>query len=120
MDNNDQNFTILKELSDIHSTVSSTGTEVSNIKSDIAEIKKDIHEIQQGYVNRLEFTNGLNALRNEIPKEKIDKTATDLEKLKDIDIEDLKKTIWRWGAIAGVIVVILSYLLPRILDAVIK
>jgi hypothetical protein len=51
--------TILKELSDIKSSLAVNTSETANIKVSIIEIKNDIREIKNDFVNRREHTEAL-------------------------------------------------------------
>ena len=53
---NNQSTAILKELSDIKSSLAVNTTETANIKTTIGEIKGDIREIKADFVSRREFT----------------------------------------------------------------
>lgn len=53
---NSTHGTILKELSDIKSSLAVNTTETANIKASITEIKMDVKEIRQETVSRREFT----------------------------------------------------------------
>lgn len=58
--------TILKELSDIKSSLAVNTSETANIKQSVGEIKVDIKEIKLDFINRREFREGLDAIREEI------------------------------------------------------
>lgn len=83
---NDQSTAILKELSDIKSSLAVNTTETGNIKSTITEIKGDIKDIKADSISRREF--------NEIM------TARDTEAkayYKKVD----RLWDWRWMIIGG-------------------
>jgi len=63
---NNTNNTILRELSDIKSSLAVNTNETANIKASISEIKVDIKEIKNDFVNRREFTDSLIEIRKEI------------------------------------------------------
>ena len=64
---NDQGqVNIMKELSDIKSSLAVNTSETSNIKSNISEIKSDIKEIKNDFVARREFNEALSTIREEI------------------------------------------------------
>lgn len=63
---NNTNNTILRELSDIKSSLAVNTSETANIKLTISEIKGDIKEIKNDFVNRREFTDSLIEIRKEI------------------------------------------------------
>lgn len=63
---NNTNNTILRELSDIKSSLAVNTNETANIKASISEIKGDIKEIKNDFVNRREFTDSLLEIRKEI------------------------------------------------------
>ena len=58
--------TILKELSDIKSSLAVNTSETANIKQSIAEIKVDIKEIKDDYVIRREFNEALIQIRADL------------------------------------------------------
>lgn len=69
---NDNQSVLLKELSDIKSSLAVNTSETANIKGSITEIKTDIREIKADFVNRREFNDGLGAIRSELnPLKKI-------------------------------------------------
>lgn len=57
---------VMKELSDIKSSLSVNTSETQNIKQSIQEIKIDIKEIKNDYVARREFNETIAAVREEI------------------------------------------------------
>lgn len=57
---------ILKELSDIKSSLAVNTSETKNIKETIGEIKTDVKEIKNDNVNRREFTEALTVIRDEM------------------------------------------------------
>lgn len=61
-----QGGNIMKELSDIKSSLAVNTNETSTIKNNINEIKGDIKEIKNDFVNRREFNEALKTLREEI------------------------------------------------------
>lgn len=61
-----QHLAVLKELSDIKSSLASNTTETSNIKNDVKEIRLDIKDIKNDFVSRREFTDGLETVRQEL------------------------------------------------------
>ena len=64
---NDQGqVNIMKELSDIKSSLAVNTSETSNIKANISEIKSDIKEIKNDFVARREFNEALVTIREEI------------------------------------------------------
>lgn len=56
---------ILKELSDIKSSLAVNTSETANIKNNINDIKVDIKEIKNDFVNRREFNEATATLRKE-------------------------------------------------------
>lgn len=64
--NNIHQTAIIKDLSDIKASLAVNTAETSTIKDNIKEIKTDIKEIKSDFVNRREFTEGLQTLREEI------------------------------------------------------
>lgn len=63
---------ILKELSDIKSSLAVNTNETANIKASIGEIKSDIKEIKNDFITRREMAEGMSLLREEIgPLKKI-------------------------------------------------
>ena len=56
----------MKELSDIKASLSVNTNETQNIKASISEIKVDIKEIKTDFVGRREFTDAINAIREQI------------------------------------------------------
>lgn len=60
------NSNILKELSDIKSSLSVNTNETSNIKATVNEIKTTVKEIQNNYITRREHDSDLSAIREEI------------------------------------------------------
>ncbi|HEX5429850.1 MAG TPA: hypothetical protein VFX17_02090 [Patescibacteria group bacterium] len=63
----EQHTTVLKELSDIKSSLAVNTNETANIKQSIAEIKLDIREIKTDFVTRREFNDAIKTLREEDP-----------------------------------------------------
>lgn len=57
---------VLKELSDIKSSLAVNTNETANIKGSVGEIKVDIREIKNDFVNRREFNDALGSLRQEL------------------------------------------------------
>jgi archaellum component FlaC len=57
---------ILKELSDIKSSLSVNTNETQNIKSNISEIKTDIKEIKSDFINRREFKEAIDDIHEQI------------------------------------------------------
>lgn len=90
---NDQSTAILKELSDIKSSLAVNTTETANIKLSITEIKGDIKDIKNDTVTRRELSDALKG-RDDEAKAYYKKVAT----LWD----------WRWMIIGGL--TILSFL----------
>lgn len=68
----DQQGAILKELSDIKSSLAVNTNETANIKSSIGEIKSDIKEIKNDFITRREMSENMSLLKQEIgPLKKI-------------------------------------------------
>lgn len=61
-----QDSTILKELSEIKSSLAVNTNETGNIKTSIEEIKTTVKEIKEDYPNRREFNEALKLLKNDI------------------------------------------------------
>lgn len=64
--NNLHQAAMQKDLSDIKASLAVNTSETANIKANISEIKSDIKDIKQDFVNRREFTEGLETVRQEI------------------------------------------------------
>lgn len=80
----------------------SVDVKLDYIQRDIRDIKGDINTIKNDFINRREFTEGLNALRAQIPNE------TDHEKR----LRALEKGVWKFiGALAVSQIVILPVIL---------
>ncbi len=75
MNDNSQNTdssAILKELSDIKSSLAVNTNETANIKSSISEIKSDMKDIKNDFITRREMTESMTLLREEVgPLKKI-------------------------------------------------
>ena len=97
-ENTPQNNVVLRELSDIKSSLAVSTNEILNLKSTLNELKQSNREISSGYISRREFQDALQALRNEIPSPK--------------GIDDLKAFMWK---LTGGLVVI-SILIPIIIS----
>jgi len=97
-ENTPQNNVVLRELSDIKSSLAVSTNEILNLKSTLNELKQSNREISSGYISRREFQDALQALRNEIPSSK--------------GIDDLKAFMWK---LTGGLVVI-SILIPIIIS----
>ncbi len=59
---NSHTATIMKELSDIKSSLAVNTNETANIKGRIGEIQSDVKEIKNDSVNRREFTETLSTI----------------------------------------------------------
>lgn len=71
-DTNINQNAILKELSDIKSSLAVNTNETANIKASITEIKADIKDIKNDFITRREMTETLATLKEEIsPLKKI-------------------------------------------------
>lgn len=57
---------ILKELSDIKSSLAINTTETANIKQNISEIKTDMREIKNSFVTQIEFKAEVKKIADEI------------------------------------------------------
>lgn len=69
---NTQSSAILKELSDIKSTLAVNTNETVNIKASLAEMKGDIKEIKNDFVSRREFNEALKEVKDSIsPMKKV-------------------------------------------------
>lgn len=63
---------ILKELSDIKSSLAVNTNETANIKSSITEIKADMKDIKNDFITRREMTEAIASLKEEVsPLKKI-------------------------------------------------
>lgn len=99
---NTQSSAILKELSDIKSSLAVNTSETANIKVTIGEIKVDIKEIKTSGISRPEFNSAMDTIRKEIPDEK-DHEAR---------IRNLETKVWKF---IGALVVCQLVILPIIL-----
>jgi uncharacterized coiled-coil DUF342 family protein len=95
---------VLKELSDIKSSLAVNTNETANIKGSISEIKSDIKDIKADVVTRREFNDTVNTLRKESGE-----AVTDIRK----SLSDAKKLMW--GAISAVGIVLLNAILKLVI-----
>ncbi len=63
---NDQSSAILKELSDIKSSLAVNTNETANIKQRVTELQVDVKEIKNEFVNRRELSEKLKPLADKI------------------------------------------------------
>src|SRR5689334_11465800 len=63
---NDQSTAILKELSDIKSSLAVNTNETANIKQRVTELQVDVKEIKNDYIVRREFNEQVANLRDDI------------------------------------------------------
>lgn len=63
---NYQSTAILKELSDIKSSLAINTTETANIKQNISEIKNDMRDIKNAFVTQIEFKAEITKIKEEL------------------------------------------------------
>lgn len=63
---NDQSTAILKELSDIKSSLAVNTNETANIKQRVTELQVDVKEIKNDFINRREFNEQITALSGRV------------------------------------------------------
>lgn len=104
MPDQDQNSAVLKELSDIKSSLAVNTNETTNIKANINEIKSDIKDIKSDVVTRREFNDALNVMRKES-----NEYITDIRR----QLSSAKKLMW--GALGAIGIVLLNAVLKLII-----
>jgi len=63
---NDQSTAILKELSDIKSSLAVNTDETANIKQRVTELQVDVKEIKNDFINRREFNEQIATLSGRV------------------------------------------------------
>ncbi len=63
---NDQSTAILKELSDIKSSLAVNTNETANIKQRVTELQVDVKDIKNDFINRREFNEQITALAGRV------------------------------------------------------
>ncbi len=96
---------VLKELSDIKSSLTANTVETTNIKSSIGEIKIDLREMKNESVGRREFTDVITGVKRQIVGVKEELEA---------EISPLKKVVY------GLVGLILTGVVVAILRGIIK
>jgi plastocyanin domain-containing protein len=100
MDDDSKSNTIITLLSDIQAKLAVNVNDIRHLEDSLTEIKQNTRAIESGYPSRREFTEGLQAVRNEIPSHE--------------EIEELKQFIWKVAGALLVISILLPFILPKL------